>query len=105
MTIVGVETVVVVVDVVALTVVVVGTGVIVVVVVVVDVAVVVVVVVVIFVAEVVVAVVVSVVADDLPTIPGETVSMMYNTYASVSLRSEQAGCGGLLRRAIAVRAP
>ena len=28
---------------------------------------------------------------------------MYNTYASVGLRSEQAGCGGQLRRASAVR--
>ena len=70
MTIVGVETVVVVVNVVTLTVEGVGTGVIVVVV---DVVV------------VVVAVVVSMVADDLPspTIPAVSVHVMNSTYASV----------------------
>ena len=73
----------------------VGTGVIVVVVVDVDVvAVVIAVVVVIFVVAGVVAVVVSVVADVLPTQSVETVSVIYNTFASVGLRSEQAGCGG-----------
>ena len=49
--------------------------------------------------------VVSMVADDLPTIPTVRQSvLMYNTYASVGLRSEQAGCGGQLRRANALRA-
>ena len=36
---------------------------------------------------------------------GETLSVMDNTYASVGLRSERAGCGGPQRRASAVRAP
>ena len=111
LTIVGVETIVV--GIVSLTFVGVGTGVIDIVVVVDDVDVVVVIfVVVIFViavADVVVAVVVSLVVDDLQTIPpvrlSLSLSVMYNTNASVGLRSEQAGKCGLLRRASAYRAP
>ena len=103
LTIVGVETVVVVVDVVPLTVVDVGTGA-----VIVDVVVVVVddvnVVVVAVVVAGDVAVVVSMVADDL-TQSVETVSVMYNKNASVGLRSEHAGFVGQLRRASARRAP
>ena len=53
----------------------------------------------------VVSVVVSMVADVLPTtILALRLFVMYNTYASVGLRSEQAGRGGLLRRASTLRA-